>query len=127
MPKIVKRSDETAGIIKRLSGLGTPHDQICAIVEISKPTLYKYYQEELNVGKAIANVKVTENLFKIATGTGRGNVTACIFWLKTQCKWKEVDELIINNVAEENDKFKQIVKTIRDTKLSEEGGSQSTH
>jgi len=127
MPKIIKRNDETAGIVKRLSGLGINHDQICAIVTISKPTLYKYYQDELNTGKALANAKVSENLFKIATGSGRGNITACIFWLKTQAKWKETEVLEINNVADENAKFENIVKSIRDSKLSEKNSGKSTH
>ena len=38
MPKLVKKTDETANMVRQLSGLGIPHDQICSILEISKPT-----------------------------------------------------------------------------------------
>ena len=66
MPKIVNRDDSTAEMIKSLSGLGITHEQICAIVKISKPTLYKYYQEELQEGKANANAQVAKNLFTVS-------------------------------------------------------------
>lgn len=86
MPKIVNKTEENERLVTQLSGLGLPHEQICSILNISKPSLYKYYQEELIKGKATANAKISENLFKIATGTGREAVTACIFWLKNQAR-----------------------------------------
>ena len=89
MPKIVNKTEENARMVVHLSGLGLPHEQICSILDISKPSLYKYYDEELIKGKATANAQISENLFKIATGTGREAVTACIFWLKTQARWTE--------------------------------------
>jgi len=127
MPKIVNRDDSTAEMIKSLSGLGITHEQICAIVKISKPTLYKYYQEELQEGKANANAQVAKNLFKIATGTGREAVTASIFWLKTQAKWKETDVIEVNNVAEQDEQFRKLISNIREAKLSEKDSNESTH
>ena len=127
MPKLVKKTDETANMVRQLSGLGIPHDQICSILEISKPTLYKYYGDELLKGKAQANAKVSENLFKIATGTGRESVTACIFWLKTQAHWKETNVLEVNDNTDENNRFKELIGDIRNIKLTEKDSSQSTH
>jgi|TARA_Y100000004_G_C8936352_1_gene422270 virulence-associated protein VapD len=127
MPKIVNRDDSTAEMIKSLSGLGITHEQICAIVKISKPTLYKYYQEELQEGKANANAQVAKNLFKIATGSGREAVTASIFWLKTQAKWKETDVIEVNNVAEQDEQFRKLISNIREAKLSEKDSNESTH
>ncbi|MGI9572275.1 MAG: hypothetical protein ACR2L5_03010 [Candidatus Actinomarinaceae bacterium] len=127
MPKIVKRSEDVAIMISRLSGLGITHDEICIIVGVSKPTLYKYYQSDLDVGKGTANAKVSESLFRQATHPEKPNVTACIFWLKCRAKWKETDVIEINNVSQEHDKFKNIIETIRESKLSEEDSNKSTH
>tara|TARA_R110001592_G_scaffold140727_1_gene361813 strand:- start:3093 stop:3476 length:384 start_codon:yes stop_codon:yes gene_type:complete len=120
MPKIVNKTDENERMVTQLSGLGLPHEQICSILNISKPSLYKYYQEELIKGKATANAKISENLFKIATGTGREAVTACIFWLKTQARWTEKQVLEIQDGTEQDDKFKQLITDIQRAKLAEE-------
>tara|TARA_R110000787_G_scaffold117540_2_gene228213 strand:- start:404 stop:787 length:384 start_codon:yes stop_codon:yes gene_type:complete len=119
MPKIVNKTDENARMVTQLSGLGIPHDQICGILNISKPSLYKYYQEELIKGKATANAKISENLFKIATGTGREAVTACIFWLKTQARWTERQVLEIQDGTEQDDKFSELIQDIQRAKLAE--------
>ena len=119
MPKLVNKTEENARMVTQLSGLGLPHEQICSILNISKPSLYKYYQEELIKGKATANAKISENLFKIATGTGREAVTACIFWLKTQARWTERQVLEIQDGTEQDDKFKQLITDIQRAKLAE--------
>tara|TARA_R100000963_G_C4599747_1_gene73916 strand:+ start:60 stop:443 length:384 start_codon:yes stop_codon:yes gene_type:complete len=119
MPKLVNKTEENARMVTQLSGLGIPHDQICGILDISKPSLYKYYQEELIKGKATANAKISENLFKIATGTGKGAVTACIFWLKTQARWTERQVLEIKDGTEQDDKFAELIQDIQRAKLTE--------
>ena len=119
MPKIVNKTDENANMVRQLSGLGIPHAQICAILDISKPSLYKYYEKELLNGKAQANAKISENLFKIATGTGREAVTACIFWLKTQCQWNEKHILEVKDGTEQDEKFAELIRDIQRVKLTE--------
>ena len=119
MPKTVNKTEENARMVTQLSGLGLPHEQICSILNISKPSLYKYYNEELIKGKATANAKISENLFSIATGTGREAVTACIFWLKTQARWTERQVLEIQDGTEQDDKFKQLITDIQTAKLAE--------
>ena len=119
MPKIVNKTEENARMVVHLSGLGLPHEQICSILDISKPSLYKYYDEELIKGKATANAQISENLFKIATGTGREAVTACIFWLKTQARWTEKQVLEIQDGTEQDDKFKELITDIQRAKLTE--------
>ena len=114
MPKLVNKTDENANMVRQLSGLGIPHNQICAILNISKPTLYKYYESELLDGKAKANAKVAQNLFNIACGEGKGAVTAGIFWLKTQCNWSEK-----TIVEVQDDKFRQLITDIQTAKLAE--------
>ena len=127
MPKIVNKTEEHARLIVQLSGLGIPHEQICSILEISKPTLYKYYGDEIIKGKAQANAKISENLFRIATGTGREAVTACIFWLKTQAGWRETNFIEVTDNTEENDKFRKLITDIQKSKLSKADSIESTH
>jgi|TARA_R100001460_G_C3506112_1_gene170952 hypothetical protein len=127
MPKIVNKTQENARMVTQLSGLGLPHEQICSILNISKPSLYKYYQEELLNGKATANAKVAENLFKIATGTGREAVSAGIFWLKCQARWHEKQILEIQDGTEQDDKFRQLIKDIQRAKLTETDSDNTTH
>ena len=127
MHKIVNKKEENARMVTQLSGLGIPHEQICAILNISKPSLYKYYSEELLKGKAQANAKISENLYKIATGTGREAVTACIFWLKTQCNWTERQVLEVRDDTEQDDKFRKLISDIQRVKLTEKDSDQSTH
>jgi|TARA_R110002020_G_scaffold325034_1_gene540627 hypothetical protein len=125
MPKKVNREESVAEMVKSLSGLGITHEQMCAIVKISRPTLYKYYQEELQEGKANANAQIARNLFKIATGSGREAVTACIFWLKTQAKWKETDVIEINNVAEQDERFRKLISNIREARFPKKDSNES--
>jgi len=128
MPKIVNKTEENARMVTQLSGLGLPHEQICSILNISKPSLYKYYQEELIKGKATANAKISENLFKIATGTGREAVTACIFWLKTQARWTEKQVLEIQDGTEQDrEQFGNLLQEIRKSKLREEKESNTVN
>ena len=127
MPKIVNKTEENARMVVHLSGLGLPHEQICSILDISKPSLYKYYDEELIKGKATANAQISENLFKIATGTGREAVTACIFWLKTQARWTEKQVLEIQDGTEQDDKFRQLITDIQRAKLTEKDSDNTTH
>tara|TARA_R110000803_G_scaffold209021_1_gene278158 strand:+ start:3362 stop:3745 length:384 start_codon:yes stop_codon:yes gene_type:complete len=127
MPKIVKKTDEIAKMVKQLSGIGITHDMICSIAGISKPTLYKYYDSELKLGKASSTATIANNLYRMATGTGREALTASIFWLKTQANWKETDVIEINNVSDENEKFEKLVKSVRQSKLSEKDSNESTH
>ena len=119
MPKTVKKTEENGRMVQQLSGLGIPHEQICSILGISKPTLYKYYDAELIKGKATANAKISQNLFNIATGSGREAVTACIFWLKTQARWTEKQVLEIQDGTEQDEKFNELIKNIQRAKLAE--------
>ena len=125
MPKIVNKLEEHSRMVHRLSGIGITHEQICDIVGISKPTLYKYYNEELRLGKAEATEMVASNLFKVACGKDKNSLTAMIFWLKTQAKWKETDVLEVTNTTEQNDKFRKLVSDIRGFKLSAEDSNES--
>ncbi|MCP4410176.1 MAG: hypothetical protein GY807_21025 [Gammaproteobacteria bacterium] len=81
-----KPTEEQHQLVKSLSGYGVPQEDICHILDISKPTLHKYYRRDIDVGMASANAKVGESLFKQATS---GNMSAAIFWMKARAGWSE--------------------------------------
>ncbi len=64
---------------------------------IDTKTLLKYYQEELNDGKARASYNVARTLYGQAVGQKDAdgtwitppNMTALIYWTKTQMGWRE--------------------------------------
>ena len=58
---------------------------------LSERTLRVAFRGELENGKSKANAMVAQTLFRRATDAkgGPGAVTAAIFWLKTQARWKE--------------------------------------
>lgn len=82
-------SEETRKAVQAMAGYGIPHEDIGTVLGISPHTLRKHYAKELASGTVVANSKVAQNLFKIATGEGREAVTAAIFWLKVRAHWSE--------------------------------------
>ena len=125
MPKLVDKNQETADTIERLSGLGLTHEQIGYVVNLSKPTMYKYYMEELKSGKAKAIATIASNLFQTACGIGRDSLVAQMFFLKTQAGWKETNVVEVENLSEQDDKFRKLISDIRDTRLSEKESNES--
>lgn len=86
-PQYIKR-DEDKKTVEALAVAGVPQRLIAQIIKISEPTLRKHFREELDTSKARANAVISQALFKNAKD---GNVTAQIFWLKTQAGWRETN------------------------------------
>jgi hypothetical protein len=84
-----KPRDEQKAMVEAMSGFGVPQDEIAKILRIDAKTLRKRYAEQLERGSALANAKVAQNLFRIATGEGREAVTAATFWLRCRAGWSE--------------------------------------
>ena len=80
---------DTRNKVFMLSTVGTRHEDIATVLNISADTLTKYYHDELAKGRIEANASVAETLFKQAK---EGNTTAMIFWLKSRAKWKETSQ-----------------------------------
>jgi hypothetical protein len=74
-------------MVGALTAYGITQNEICAILDITVPTLHKHFRREIDTAFPLANAKVAESLFNNATKNG--NVTAQIFWLKTRAKWVE--------------------------------------
>jgi hypothetical protein len=76
-----------------LTGHGLTQPDIAKLISISDRTLRLYYRDELDTGATIANAKVAESLFLMAT---RDKVpSAAIFWLKVRAGWREQQDLNI--------------------------------
>jgi hypothetical protein len=73
-------------MVEHHAAIGTPHQQIAKLLQISLNTLKKHYREELELGLARANAVVGGTLFAEAK---RGNITAAIFWMKARGGWRE--------------------------------------
>ena len=87
-----QKTEEDAKNVEALTIAGVPQRLIAEILKISEPTLRKHYRNELDTSKAKANAVISQALFKSAKD---GNITAQIFWLKTQAGWREKNHLEI--------------------------------
>lgn len=81
-------TDQNRKQVKTLVGYGLRQEDIAKLIGITFKTLQKHYLEEIQTGKATANAEVVNCLFQ---SIKKGNVIAQIFWLKTQCKWKDTE------------------------------------
>jgi len=79
--------------VRKLAGLGIREDDLSALMEISPPTLRKYFAKELQQGHTEATAKVSQSLFDMATNSDKPNVVAAIFWMKCRGGWRENSEL----------------------------------
>ena len=79
-------TEQSRKLARTLSGLGVPQLDIAILLDITKPTLHKYYREDLDKGMAEANAKVAGSLFNQAV---EGNIAAAIFWMKARANWSE--------------------------------------
>lgn len=81
-----KPSEEQIYSVDLMASIGIPHEAIAGALGIDKKTLYKYFRTQLDHGKTRTVTKVADSLVRQALA---GNVTAAIFYLKTQAGWKE--------------------------------------
>ena len=75
-------TQEQRRMVKTMAALGTRHEDIAAIVDITPKTLRKHFRQELTRGAIEANAKVGQTLFSMAT-SGR-NIAATIYWERTR-------------------------------------------
>lgn len=75
--------------IELYAGLGATQEQIAKKLGRSVDSLDRHAREALDSGKMDANLKVAGVLFREAM---KGNITAAIFWAKTQMGWNETQK-----------------------------------
>jgi hypothetical protein len=73
-------------LVEHHAAIGTPHQTIAKLLQLSLNTLKKHYGGELELGLARANAVVGGRLFEEAR---KGHVVAAIFWMKTRGGWRE--------------------------------------
>lgn len=76
-------------LVEAMASVGITHEQIAEVINVSLPTLYKYFQDILDTAAVKATTKVAASLYENATV--KKNVTAQIFWMKTRGGWREKD------------------------------------
>lgn len=79
---------EIAKQVQAMSQYGTPQEEIAELVGISLIPLRRIYKKELEKGRNVAKLSVRKKLYEICM---EGNVTALIFYAKTQLGWREKD------------------------------------
>lgn len=84
---LFKPSSREKRLVKALSACGNSHEEIAKMVGITPGMLRKYFRDEMTVGGVQANAKVLGSIFKAATQDN--NMTAAIFWAKTQGSTKQ--------------------------------------
>lgn len=88
--------------IETMAGLGLTLEQIGLILGISDKTVsnYKLKYPELSSayqkGRAHGALQATKGLRQAMQAGGREGLTALIFYLKTQCRWKEPTHLEVS-------------------------------
>ena len=83
-------TEETRARVESLAAAGIKREDIALYLGITRPTLDKYYSEELDIGTIKANAAVARTLYQQAI---EGNTTAMIFWLKTRAGWRETQRV----------------------------------
>lgn len=82
-------TEEQRYTVSLMAGIGIVHDEIAKCVGISDETLRKYFREELDTGKVKTIARVADSLVRQALA---GNITAAIYYLKTQGGWRETGD-----------------------------------
>jgi hypothetical protein len=86
-----KPTDAMRKTVRDHAIVGTPQENICAILGISVPTLHKHYRQELDTARDTANAAIGGALYTKAMG---GDTAAMIFWMKTRARWRETVDIV---------------------------------
>lgn len=87
MAKPIKVTETLQVQVEKLAGYGMTDEDISKVVSMSEATLKRKFRDELDIGRALAKSKVQQTAFKMAISGKQPAMT--MFWLKTQCHWKE--------------------------------------
>lgn len=107
-PKVLDVTDYKK--IESLSGYGVRLESIAIALGVSTKTLHNIMKRDKKAkaayeeGKAKVETMATKNIYEAIK---RGNLTATFFYLKTQCRWKETQDLEISEGSLKPFKFKR--------------------
>lgn len=85
-PKPVLPTEEERAEIRKLAGIGFTQEQIGVVIGKSVDWMAKHCREDLDIGMSETKAKVGHAIVEAALA---GNMTAAIFYAKTQMGWKE--------------------------------------
>jgi hypothetical protein len=79
-----------------MAGHGVPHDDIACVVRdgIDSDTLKKHIKKELMQGKARAKAEMGKTIFQKGIS---GDMTAAIWYSKTQMGWKDTSRIEVTD------------------------------
>ncbi len=83
MTKLHEPTEETRHQVEIMAAAGIDQVAVARVMGVSKTTLIKHYERELNYGAMKTNVAVAGALYDNAM---KGNVAAQIFWVKTRAQ-----------------------------------------
>ena len=78
-------TEESRRMVETLAGYGVPQEDIGRILKIGRDCVRTHYLEEYDNGRAKANATICKFLYTQA----QKNLTAAIFWAKSQMQWKD--------------------------------------
>jgi len=90
--------------IAKLARTGATEEDIAAELQIPLKRLQKRYRREIEKSRAIAKNEMLAHLYE--TAKSRANTTATMFWVRTQCGWRDTG-------ASETILFKRVMKLTR--------------
>ena len=97
--------------LEQFGGAGAKYDDIAQYYGMSRATFCRilerkpFIRDAIKRGKFLANLNVSQSLYNSATQDG--NVTAMIFWLKTQFGWREKQEIDLNVNRKDQEKTRE--------------------
>jgi len=109
MKKIII-TDKQKKQVEALAGYGMSDKDIANVVGLSESTLQRHCREPLEQGRAKAKSQVSQTAFQMAVSGKQPAMT--MFWLKTQCRWREVHEP--DPSAQDNSQPKVVILRIPD-------------
>jgi hypothetical protein len=91
---------KTRAEVSALVSFGVPLEEIAKYIGVDRKTLNKWYQDEIDTAKIKANTNVGKFAYRLASGQAiKDGATygdcsrMAMFWLKTQCGWKETQAI----------------------------------
>ena len=81
-----------------MSMVGRPREEIADVLDCTPKTLSKHLGDMLDTAKEKASAKVISTAYRMAT-SGKDRAMT-MFWLKTQCGWRETQKVDVTTNGE---------------------------
>ena len=85
-------TEQQRHLVHMMTVNGVKQDEQAKALRINRKTLARHFRDELDLGKITTTANVAGALYRNAMD---GNVSAQIFWMKSQGGWREADRLEI--------------------------------